>query len=97
MAKNHNPKNCRQRFTCRNCTANHPTILLGYVPKVKTDNRQSIANPECLSRNEAGEENVTCVSVNSKFDIEVISIYVVPIKISHQNCKKIIRNSVMSW
>ena len=27
-------------------------------------------------------------SVNGKFDVEVISMSVVPIKISHQNCKK---------
>ena len=31
---------------------------------------------------------MTCASVNGKFDVEVISICVVPIKISHQNCKK---------
>ena len=34
---------------------------------------------------------MTCASVNGKFDVEVISMCVVPIKISHQNCKKTIR------
>ena len=43
MAKNHNAKNCQQRLICRLCTVSHPTILHGYVPKVKTDNNQSIA------------------------------------------------------
>ena len=35
MAKDHNAKNCQQRLTCRICAACHPTILHGYVPKVK--------------------------------------------------------------
>ena len=38
---------------------------------------------------------MTCASVNGKFDVEVISISVVPIKISHQNCKKTIRTYAM--
>ena len=40
MAKDRNAKNCQER----DC---HPTILHGYVPKVKADNSQSIANPGC--------------------------------------------------
>ena len=80
-------KNCKQRLTSRICAACHPTILHGYVPKVKTNSSQSTAN--------SGEENVTCASVNGKFDVEVISMCVVPIKISHQNCKKTIRTYAM--
>ena len=38
---------------------------------------------------------MTCASVNGKFDVEVISICVVPIKIPHQNCKKTIRTYAM--
>ena len=95
MAKDHNPKNCQQRLTCRICTAFHPTIPHGYVPKVKTNSSQSTVKPECSSRNVAGEENVTCASVNGKFNVKVISMCVVPIKISHQNCKKIIRTYAM--
>ena len=38
---------------------------------------------------------MTCASVNGKFDVEVISMCVVPIKISHQNCKKTIRTYAM--
>ena len=53
------------------------------------------ATSECSPRNAAGEENVTCASVNGKFDVDVISICVVPIKISHQNCKKTIRTYAM--
>ena len=34
---------------------------------------------------------MTCASVNDKFDVEVISMCVVPIKTLHQNCKKTIR------
>ena len=75
MAKDHIAKNCQQQLTCRIYTACHPTILHGYVPKIKTDNSQSIANSECSSRNAAGAENVTCASVNGKFDVEVISMY----------------------
>ena len=95
MAKDHNPKNCQRRLTCRICTAFHPTIPHGYVPKVKTNSSQSTVKPECSSRNVAGEENVTCASVNGKFNVKVISMCVVPIKISHQNCKKIIRTYAM--
>ena len=90
MAKDHNAKNRQQRLTCRICTAFHPTMLNGYIPKVKADNSQSTANSECSSRNAAREENVTCASVNGKFDVEVISICVVPIKISHQSYKRTI-------
>ena len=69
-------KNRQQRLTCRICTTCHPTMLNGYIPKVKTDNSQSTANSECSSRNAAGEENVKCASVNGKFDVEVISMCV---------------------
>ena len=60
MDKDHNAKNCQQQLTCRICTACHPTMLHGYVPKVKADNNQSSANSECSSRNAAGEENMMC-------------------------------------
>ena len=95
MAKDHNTKNCQQGLTCRICAACHLTIHHSYVPKVTTDSSQSIANSECSSGNTAKEENVTCASVNGKFDVEVISMCVVPIKISHQNCKKTIRTYAM--
>ena len=49
VAKDHNAKNYQQRLTCRICATFHPTVLHGHVPKVKTDNNQSIANPECSS------------------------------------------------
>ena len=38
---------------------------------------------------------MTCALVNGKFDVKVISMCVVPIKISHQNCKKTIGNCAM--
>ena len=38
---------------------------------------------------------MTCASLNGKFDDEVISKCVVPIKISHQNCKNTIRRYVL--
>ena len=89
MTKDHNAKNCLQRLTCRICVACHPIILHGYVPKVKTDSNQKTANPECFSRNAAEEENLMCASVNGKFHDEVINIFVVPIKISRQNFKRL--------
>ena len=95
MAKDHNTKNYQQRLTCRICTAYYPTILHGYVPKVRTDNSQSTANLECSSRNAAGKENMTFVSVNGKFDVEVITMCLMPLKISHLNCKKTIRTYAM--
>ena len=59
----------------------NPTILHGYVQKIKTDNSQISAKSECSSRNAAGEGNVTCASVNGKFHVEVISMCVAQIKI----------------
>ena len=41
MAKDHNAKNWQQWLSGRICTACHPTMLHGYIPKVKTDNSQS--------------------------------------------------------
>ena len=38
---------------------------------------------------------MSCASVNGKFDVEVIKMCVVQIKISHQNCKKTIRAYAM--
>ena len=35
---------------------------------------------------------MSCASVNYNFEAEVISMYVVPIKISHQNCRKTVRS-----
>ena len=61
------------------------------VPKVKTDNSESTTNSECSSKNAAEQENVMCASVNGKFNVEVISMCVVPIQTSHKNCKKTIR------
>ena len=69
--------------------------LHGYVVKVKTDSSQGTENSECSSRNTAGVENVTCASVNGKFEVEVISMCVVPIKISHQNCTTTIKAYAM--
>ena len=74
MAKDHNAKNCQQRLTCRICAPSHSTILHSYIPKVKTNSSQSTANSEFSLRNTAEEENVTCASVNGKFDVEVISM-----------------------
>ena len=54
----------------------------------KSKNRQSTANSQCSSRNATGEENVISASVNDMFDVEVISMCVVPIKISHQLVKR---------
>ena len=88
MAKDQIVNNCQQRLTCRICSVCHPTIRHGYVPKVETDNSQSTENPECSSRNAAGEKNVMRASVNGKFDVEVISMCVMPINVSHQTCKK---------
>ena len=81
MANDRNERNCQQRLTCRICTACNPTILHGYVQKIKTDDSQISEKSECSSRNAAGEENMTCASVNGKFDVEVISMCVAPIKI----------------
>ena len=41
MAKDNNAKNCQQQRTWSIFTASHPTILHGYVPKVKTDSSQT--------------------------------------------------------
>ena len=38
---------------------------------------------------------MTCASVNGKFEVEVISMCVVPIKISHQNCTTTIKTYAM--
>ena len=38
---------------------------------------------------------MACASVNVKFNVEVINMCIVPIKISHQNCKKTIRTYAM--
>ena len=90
MAKDSNAKNCRQQLNYRIFPVCHPTILHGYVPNVKTDNSQCTANSECSSRNAAAQD-LTCASVNGNFDVEIISMCVVPIKISQQNYKKTIR------
>ena len=50
-------------------------------------NKQGIDNSEYLSRNAAGEESVTGTSVNGKYDVKVINMFVVPIKISNANLK----------
>ena len=75
------------------CLSSNSTPWL--CSKVKTDSSQSTANSTCSSRNTAGEENVLCASVNGNFDVEVISMCVVPTKISHQNCKETIRTYAM--
>ena len=52
MAKDQNAKNSLQRLTY---VASHAKLLHSWVPKVKTDNRRNITNPECLSNNATGD------------------------------------------
>ena len=47
MTKEHNPKNCKQRLTCKTCRNSHPTVLHGYTKKVRSDT--STFTSTCLS------------------------------------------------
>ena len=98
MTEGHNAKTCAQRLTCTICKGNHTTPLHGYAPNKtpKKDGSQKIDGGENLKNNFAGFSNdLKCVSVSGKAGSKVISMWIVPVKVQHNDGKGMIQTYAM--
>ena len=86
MTSNHNAKNCKQRLLCRICKEYHPTGMHGYVKK---------ASEEYTEYKDGTKDSVKCASVIGKLDIEVLSMCVVSVWVSHRNSRKMVKAYTM--
>ena len=78
ISKIHNGKNCTNRRICKVCGEKHPTTMHGLKPKpVKNEKLNDPSGP-----------GVTCASV--KMREQVISMSVVPVKVTHEKSEKVI-------
>ena len=98
MTEGHNAKTCAQRLTCTICKGNHTTPLHGYAPNKtpKKDGSQKIDGGENLKNNFAGFSNdLKCASVSGKAESKVISMWIVPVKVQHNDGKGMIQTYAM--
>ena len=87
IKKDHNAKNCSKKRFCKVCNGKHPTTVHGYVRK-KVDNTQHQCNSEASEERKDGEV-AACASLNA--GMEVISMCVVPVKLSHGDSGKTLK------
>ena len=88
VSAEHAAKTCKKRRVCKLCTMKHPTGLYGYVPRWKgggaTDSRKD-SDSDTIKTNVA-EMDVKSVSANMAS--KIISMCVVPIKVTHAETKR---------
>ena len=88
VSAEHTAKTFKKRRVCKICAMKHPTGLPGYVPRWKgggaTDNRKD-GDSDTLKTNFA-EMDVKSVSANMAS--KIISMCVVPIKVTHAETKR---------
>ena len=99
MSDSHNARTCTRRLSCSSCKGNHPTPLLGYIPKVmkdKADDSQDNNNSGNIKSNYATLDNdVKCVSTTAKSGSKVISMCIVPVRIKHGDSNKMVTTYAM--
>ena len=86
-------KTCKQRRTCMICKQSHPTGLHGYLPKKKqpkvtSDPKDGVlpVDDKKLMTSNFAEMDIECNS--SSIESKIISMCVVPVKVSHSKSKK---------
>ena len=92
VSQDHYTKTCKQRRTCMICKQSHPTGLHGYIsktkqPKVANDPKDGVppVNDKKLKASNFAEMDVKFNSSN--IESKIISMCVVPAKISHSEPK----------
>ena len=80
ISKQHNGRSCKHRRTCKICKGNHPSGLHGYKPKKADGN----------SKDGENEKPPPLKNASIKCSSKLISMCVVPIKISHTNSSKVL-------
>ena len=93
VSQGHNEKSYKQRRTCKICKQSHPTGLHGYLPKKKqpkvtSDSKDSVplVNNKKMMTSNFAEMDIKCNS--SSIESKIISMWVVPVKVSHSKLKK---------
>lgn len=83
----HNAKSCPHRRKCTICKGNHPTGLHGFRFRKRSDSKDKEENKESTEEKESVKSNVTRLSksCNSLNVGEVISLCIVPVKVSQKN------------
>ena len=95
ITADHNARTCKTRRTCKICNQKHPTGLHGYISKKKGINVNN--GGDSTKGNDGGDGNtllqsnfaevdVKCASTS--FPANIISMCVVPVKLSHAKTKK---------
>ena len=88
VSAEHTAKTCKKRRVCKICTMKHPTGLHGYVPRWKgggaTDNRKD-GDSDIVKTNFA---EIDVKSVSANIASKIISMCVVPIKVTHAETKR---------
>ena len=94
VSQDHNAKTCKQRRTYKICKQSHPTGLHGYLPnkkqpKVTSDPKDGVppVTDRKLMASNFAEMDIKCNS--SSIESKIISMCVVPVKVSHSKSKKI--------
>ena len=92
VSRMHNAKNCTNRNVCKVCSGKHPTTLHGLVlRKGNSQEKLEKQKVEETSENQnvsGNHKDLTCTSVN--MCSQVITMSVVPVKLVHENCNKVI-------
>ena len=93
VSQDHNAKTCKQRRTYMICKQSHPTGLHVYLPnkkqpKVTSDPKDGDppVNDRKLMASNFAEIDIKCNS--SSIESKIISMCVVPVKVSHSKSKK---------
>ena len=100
VSQDHNAKTCKQRRTWMICKQSDPTGFHGYLPKKKqpkltSDPKDGVppVDDKKLMTSNFAEMDIKCNS--SSMESKIISMCVVPVKISHSKSKKEISTYAM--
>lgn len=93
----HDAKSCPHRRKCTICKGNHPTGLHGFRFRKRSDSKDKEENKESTEEKESVKSNVTRLSksCNSLNVGEVISLCIVPVKVSHKSTGKSVTTLAM--
>ncbi|XP_057294388.1 uncharacterized protein LOC130622946 [Hydractinia symbiolongicarpus] len=87
ITSNHQARNCENKLSCKTCKKRHPTILHGFIRPKRTNKNDKENNdkkegeePEISNAFARTKKSVCCKTDNN---VEIISMSVVPVVLSH--------------
>ena len=86
IPQSHTARNCPIRRTCKICAGKHPTGLHGFKLKRKRDDSSDHNKAsKIIKSNCANISNIQCAAIGSG---QVLSVFVVPVKVQHKESNK---------